>query len=87
MSFEMLWREDPGHAWLQVPLAEVKRSKAKISVYSYKKGDLAFLEEDSDAFAFLKAISPDDAQAIELSRAVPRVYEENTPIRGYRSYR
>jgi hypothetical protein len=86
MSFQMLWREDPGHAWLQVPLAEVKRSKAKISAYSYKKGDLAFLEEDCDVFTFLKAISPNDDQAIKLSRSVPRVYEENTPIRNYRCY-
>jgi hypothetical protein len=46
---------DPGHAWLEVPRAEVVASGAEISHYSYydPKTDMAYLEEDCDAFAFL----------------------------------
>lgn len=43
---------DPGHGWLVVPLAEVRASGAKISAYSYIRGNMAYLEEDCDAGAF-----------------------------------
>lgn len=53
--------EDPGHAWLEVPRAEVVASGAKISGYSYcdPLTDMAYLEEDSDAPAFLAAVGLD----------------------------
>lgn len=53
--------EDPGHGWLEVPRAEVVASGAKISTYSYydPATDMAYLEEDCDALAFLKAIGLD----------------------------
>ncbi len=53
--------EDPGHAWLQVPRAEVVASGAKISKYSYydPQTGMAYLEEDCDAPAFLAALGLD----------------------------
>jgi hypothetical protein len=48
---------DPGHGWLEVPLAELKRLGIveKISSYSYRDGELAYLEEDCDYSVFLEA--------------------------------
>ncbi len=48
---------DSGHSWLEVPRAEIVASGAKISVYSYYDPvtDMAYLEEDCDAPAFLAA--------------------------------
>lgn len=53
--------QDAGHGWLEVPRAEVVASGAKISGYSYydPATDMAYLEEDCDALAFLKAIGLD----------------------------
>jgi hypothetical protein len=48
---------DPGHGWLEVPVAEVRRLGIadKVSAYSYRKGDNAYLEEDCDAGLWLDA--------------------------------
>lgn len=50
--------EDSGHAWLEVPRADVVASGADISAYSYYDEDtgMAYLEEDCDMPAFLRAI-------------------------------
>jgi len=51
----IIW-EDPGHGWLQVPLAIVERAQKerglKVSDYSYKDHENAYLEEDCDMTAF-----------------------------------
>jgi len=51
---------DAGHGWLQVPLKLVKLMEelkhCNISSYSYKDSIFAYLEEDCDASAFLKAL-------------------------------
>ncbi len=49
---------DPGHGWLECPIESVVLSGVKISDYSYadRKIGLAYLEEDCDAPAYLKAI-------------------------------
>jgi hypothetical protein len=51
--------QDPGHGWLQVPMTEIKKLglAQKISVYSYRKGDSAFLEEDCDMSLFIQAMN------------------------------
>lgn len=50
---------DPGHGWLAVPVAELKRLgiKDKISRYSYmaRDGKTAYLEEDCDYAVFVAA--------------------------------
>jgi len=76
---------DPGHGWLEVPVSELVRlGIAKdISRYSYKKGAMAYLEEDSDMGKYLGAL----AEAGESRPALDEVYQERTPIRGYASYR
>lgn len=48
---------DPGHGWLAVPVKELEEHNllSKISVYSYRRGDTVFLEEDCDAPLFIEA--------------------------------
>ena len=54
---EYTFYSDPSHAWLAVPLQEFLDSGAEVSRYSYVslKRDMVFLEEDLDAYRFLKA--------------------------------
>lgn len=57
----MIWYCDPGHAWLKVKVSRLFKAGVvnEISIYSYIKGEYAFLEEDCDAPLFLKAIGHD----------------------------
>jgi len=49
--------QDPGHGWVEVPIAELRRLKidGDISPYSYRNGHMAYLEEDCDASAWIEA--------------------------------
>ena len=78
MNFRFI--SDPGHGWVEVPikLIEVLGIKSKISAYSYRKADMAYLEEDCDAYEFAQACK---AQGITVEYS--EVYQENTPIRHY----
>ena len=69
---------DPGHGWLEVPRAEVVASGAQISRYSYydPHTDMAYLEEDCDQPAFLKAAGfmgpvPIDRMDSDMPRQLP----------------
>ena len=48
---------DPGHSWLQVPLADIYTLglRARISSFSFIKNQIAYLEEDRDMGLYLKA--------------------------------
>ena len=50
--------EDGGHAWAIVPMSELRELNIhhEISRYSYKKDDLAYLEEDCDLGTYCKAL-------------------------------
>jgi hypothetical protein len=49
--------QDPSHGWVEVPVAELRRLKIddKISPYSYRNGNFAYLEEDCDFSLWLEA--------------------------------
>ena len=49
---------DPGHGWLRVPYQDLVKSgvESKITKYSYRSREFAYLEEDCDAGTFLQAI-------------------------------
>lgn len=75
---------DPGHGWLEVSMKELRRVGVanKVSPYSYRVGHTAYLEEDCDMPLYLRVLE---------ARGEPRpvlveVYEEDSPIRDYRSY-
>ena len=73
---------DLGHAWLQVPikLLEELGIRNKITKYSYRQRNNAYLEEDVDAPLFCKAYK-------EKYGKRPEIWEvhgdNNSPIRGY----
>lgn len=73
---------DPGHAWLEVPVAELIELGIadQISPYSKLRGDTAFLEEDCDAPLFIKAAGLDADSLVE-------VYREHQPVRYYPAFR
>ena len=47
---------DRGHGWLEVPMSDLEALgiAGLISVYSYAKGDKAYLEEDNDADLYIQ---------------------------------
>lgn len=53
-SFQMV--SDAAHGWLKVPVVELERIgiAGDITPFSYRKGDMAFLEEDLDATLFME---------------------------------
>ena len=75
-----LFIHDPGHGWLVVPEAELKKLNIadKISGFSYRNAGKAYLEEDSDFGVFAKA-----KEAAGETFKLEEVYQENTPIRNY----
>ena len=77
---------DPGHGWLKVSIKElIKLGIAeKITGYSYRKGNFAYLEEDCDVstFADSKKISPKDFENHIYYHSANKM----SKIRNYSSY-
>jgi len=49
---------DPSHGWAVVPVKDLEKFGLmdKISEYSYRKGDTAYLEEDLDLTTFVETL-------------------------------
>lgn len=78
---------DPGHAWLEVPKAELEALGIadKITPFSYMQGSTAYLEEDCDLSTFFNAMK---AAGKPLTPAcIIETYADNTPIRNYDAYK
>lgn len=79
---EVVVFDDPGHGWLRIRKADMKRLGigGEITSYSYQKGQYAYLEEDQDA-----GVAIDKAAAL----GIPLVYGQShysprsSPIRSY----
>lgn len=80
---QLVFFADPGHGWLRVSMADLRALgiAGKITEYSYRNGDQAYLEEDLDAGTFLDA-----AQAAGWEINHVYLHQDETPIRGYRRY-
>jgi len=74
---------DPGHGWLAVKRQELEKLGLlkEISPYSYQRGQTVYLEEDSDANTFIKAL---EANGIEFK--YKESYQERSPVRSYDNY-
>ena len=74
---------DPGHGWAAVPMAELFTLGIadKISPYSYRKGETAFLEEDCDFSTYMEAIK---GQPYEIKEHHTTT---DSPIRNSKSFR
>jgi len=76
------YHNDPGHGWVEVPLTEVKRLGLKISPYSYRRGAMAYLEEDCDFTLWAEA-----KRAAGEEFQVKEIYTNTySPIREYRGF-
>lgn len=80
---KMTFHHDAGHGWYEIPLELVKASGAKISNYSYKKGDTAYLEEDCDIMRFMQAIGHTPASCKAEVECIEVHDGDNSPIRDY----
>ena len=74
--------DDPAHGWLGVKIEFVKLSGAKISPFSYQRGKTAYLEEDSDAPEFIRAIEAKGFEVFIESRHT----NKRSPIRSYATF-
>jgi len=72
---------DPGHGWLQVPMALLERLNIvdKISEFSYKCAGYAFLEEDCDWTVFSQAM---EKKGLQYS-VEPQILDTESVIRKY----
>lgn len=74
---------DPGHAWLKVPL-KLALQVPGISTYSYVGKAHAYLEEDCDAGRYLRAMHPDKDYRIRETYTKGRARIRNLPHFTYR---
>lgn len=83
MMKEFTKYEDANHGWLEVNRGLLKDLDIEklISGYSYEKGRKVYLEEDCDMSLMLGVL---EARGIEYK--IVRIYQDRTPIRGYRGY-
>ena len=75
---------DPAHSWMKVPrklLAELG-VEAKISTYSYQKGNFVYLEEDCDAGIVLDCLKAKGVIPVLKSSHT----NKSSRIRSYPSY-
>jgi len=78
--------QDPGHAWLRVPLSELHRLAltSKISSYSFMNGKWAYLEEDQDAPLYLDRLEEDGYKPLITYGCINRIISNNpSKIRSY----
>ena len=77
---ELRWVSDPGHAWLEVPTADVNASGYRPSKYSHRSdryseevpgrvstltGSYTYLEEDCDVRGFIEATGIHPADVVD----------------------
>jgi hypothetical protein len=75
---------DPGHGWVRVSMGLLHGLKIadQISIYSYRRDDYAYLEEDGDLGLFLAA-----AKAADISIKLRSFHtNKQSKIRSYQSY-
>jgi hypothetical protein len=81
---QIIFWQDPGHGWLQVPLPLVqtliKENDLKISGYSYKDTNFAYLEEDCDLTAFANCFPWENFQ--HIFQQIQTKHKENIFIRS-----
>ena len=76
--------QDPGHGWIRVTKSKLVKLNIheKISRYSYMKGTAVYLEEDSDAPKFLRALEK-KGETYEL---IEHHTNRQSQIRNYHPY-
>lgn len=77
------FHSDAGHGWLEVSMDDLKAYgiEGEISLYSYIKNGVAYLEEDRDAGLYLRKLEADG-----IKPSFNEIYKEHSPIRNFNSY-
>ena len=75
---------DPGHGWIAVKynLLQELNITHKITPYSYQKGKTVYLEEDCDAYLFVKEMKKNGVEVVPDYKYT----DKTSPIRSYASY-
>ena len=83
-SIKRTFYSDPFHSWLCVGYAELEELgiQDKISSWSYRNYDLAYLEEDSDVTVYIDAVNK-LGYTVEF---VEKYIDQESPIRSYDPY-
>ena len=76
---------DPGHGWIKVPVSLLEKLGIadKITPYSYRRGDFAYLEADCDAGTFIVAYKEATG---DYPNCRPHIADKSSKIRSYWSY-
>ena len=80
---------DPGHAWLRVPLSELRRLSllSQISSYSFINNEWVYLEEDQDAALYLERLKEDNFDPFNEWGCVNKIISDNpSQIRNYKHF-
>jgi len=77
---------DPGHGWARVKKSELAKLGIAelISVFSYERGEFAYLEEDCDLSIYLNALR---AKGMAYKFNGTTCANRSSRIRGYCSYK
>ena len=84
MKIELTFYSDPSHGWGQIPhhLIDDLGIGSKISGYSYKDLDCAYLEEDCDLSIFMQSA---EAKGWKITFK-ERNFNHDCAIRNYKRY-
>jgi hypothetical protein len=76
--------QDPGHGWIAVKrnILQKLNIEHKITAFSYQKGQTVYLEEDYDAYTFIKEMKNRGIEVISEYKTT----NNSSPIRSYQSY-
>lgn len=85
MKEKFKFHEDPGHGWVEVNISELVALgiQRKISRYSYRYGNVCYLEEDCDAPLWLEAMKSAGREVELVFVNYPR---NEAPLRKYPNY-
>jgi len=83
-TLKIKYYHDPGHGWVAVKRSLLVESglEKQISSFSYQKGQTVYLEEDRDAYKFVKTMEA-KGYAFDVEH---RYSEKSSPIRSYACY-
>ena len=85
MNLTLHYHCDPGHGWIEIERKLAKKIMGEkyktLSSFSYQKGNLIYLEEDSDAGKFLNCCKENN-----ITYEVCEMHtNSDSPIRSYKS--
>lgn len=84
----LIFYTDPGHGWLAVPNADLHDLgiAGEISALSYRRGSMAFLEEDCDLTRYVIAWEKRHGRPFPHESVQSVHTDGDSPIRSYQSF-